>query len=347
MSRPDPDPLDLSIVVPVFNEEDNVAPFWTEIRSVLQGRVDRYEAIFVDDGSADRTVERLRRAAEGDPRVVIVRFTRNFGQTAALAAGFALARGRVVVPIDGDRQNDPAEIPRMLAMLGDEVDVVCGWRRDRHDAWLRRFVSRQANALIGRVTGVRLHDYGCTLKAFKAEYVKNMPLFGELHRFIPVLARAEGARIAEVVVNHRPRTAGQSKYGLDRTFRVLPDLLLVQFLTKYRGRAMRFFGRWAWIALGVAAVCFATAAIGWLTGRAATTFWLLVAMMAMGGMFASLGFGLLGELMWRIYYVSRSDRPWRIREIVRCSNVDNVHGGEKHTPDAEPRGLKPAALSAD
>lgn len=315
--------LDLSVVVPVFNEADNVAPLWDEIRGVLHAWGGAFEVLFVDDGSRDASVERLRAAIGDDPRGIVIRLARNYGQTSAMAAGFDAARGRVIVPLDGDRQNDPAEIPRMMRMLSPEVDVVCGWRRNRHDAWLRSFVSRQANTLIGRVTGVQLHDYGCTLKAFKAEFVKPIALYGEMHRFLPVLARWEGARIIETPVNHRPRVAGQSKYGLDRTFRVVLDLVLIQFLTKYRGRAMRWFGRSAWACGFLAAAAFAGAVGGWLglPWRGSTC--LVLGVVLAAAAWLSVGMGLLGELLWRTYYEFRGARPYRVRDAMGTGRPDD------------------------
>lgn len=219
--------LDLSIVVPLKDEAPNVVPFHEELRAVLErdAPAASWELIFVDDGSADATWERVREVHAGDSKVRGIRLTRNFGQTAALAAGFAEACGRVVAACDGDLQNDPADIPRMLRLTADH-DIVCGWRRTRRDAFLTRSLpSMVANWLIGRVSGVRLHDHGCSLKLFRAEVVRPLRLRPGLHRYLPALASRIGGRIAEVEVHHRPRRHGRSKYGLARTFRVVADLV--------------------------------------------------------------------------------------------------------------------------
>lgn len=309
--------LDLSIIVPVFNEEDNVVPLWNEITAALAGFRGTAEIVFVDDGSRDQSGARLLTAAGGDARLVLVRLARNYGQSAAMAAGFAEARGRVIVPLDGDRQNDPAEVPRVVAMLSDEVDVVCGWRKDRHDAALRSFVSRVANRLISRVTGVALHDYGCTLKAFKAEFLKPIVLVGEMHRFLPVFARWQGARITEVAVNHRPRVAGVSKYGLDRTFRVVLDLFLVQFLTRYRGRAMRYLSKWIWGQAFVAFFCLAMAAAGALGAKWSGSRWTLAGCVFAVGTVLTLAIALLAELVTRLHFEATGANAFRVGDVVR------------------------------
>jgi glycosyltransferase involved in cell wall biosynthesis len=216
--------VDLSVVVPLYNEDLNVVPLFEELERAL-GHGVSYELILVDDGSTDQTFERLTALQAAATRVRVIRFTRNFGQTAAFAAGFAHARGRFVATLDGDLQNDPADIPRLLAHMAD-CDVVCGWRKDRKDDFLTRHVpSVAANWLIGVVTGVRVHDIGCSLKVFRADIVKRLKLRPGTHRYLPVLASALGARIAEVPVNHRPRQFGRSKYGLSRTFIVIVDLM--------------------------------------------------------------------------------------------------------------------------
>jgi glycosyltransferase involved in cell wall biosynthesis len=225
-----PDSPELSVVVPLKDEEPNVEPLHRELSSVLD-RLDRpYEVIFVDDGSTDATFERAAALHRQNARVRVIRFTRNFGQTAAFAAGFAAARGRFIITLDGDLQNDPADIPRLLQMARDH-DIVCGWRQNRKDAFLTRTVpSVIANYLLGLVTGIRLHDHGCSLKVFRAEVVKPLRLRPGMHRYLPALASQLGDRVAEVVVNHRPRRFGRSKYGLSRTFGVLSDLVHLRSL---------------------------------------------------------------------------------------------------------------------
>jgi glycosyltransferase involved in cell wall biosynthesis len=223
---------ELSIVVPLYNEERNVVPLFDELTKTLRAAGISYELLLVDDGSRDRTFEALQRIQAADPRVRVVRFARNFGQTAAFAAGFAHARGRFIVTIDGDLQNDPADIPRLLA-TAREYDIVCGWRKDRKDDFLTRHVpSVVANWLLGVVSGVRIHDNGCSLKVFRAEVVKPLKLRPGSHRYLPALASQLGARVTEVVVNHRARQFGESKYGLSRTFKVVADLVRLRGLMR-------------------------------------------------------------------------------------------------------------------
>ncbi len=222
---------DLSIVVPLLDEAPNLEQLYRELTETLVEFGRDYELLFIDDGSTDATFELLARFQASDARVRVIRFRRNFGQTAAFSAGFAHARGQTIVTIDGDLQNDPRDIPALVSQLEQGYDIVCGWRRRRHDAWLtRRLPSMIANWIISRSTGVHLHDYGCSLKAFRAEVVKPLKLYGEMQRFIQALSSEFGVRVDEMVVNHRPRTRGRSKYGLSRTLRVILDLMTVKFL---------------------------------------------------------------------------------------------------------------------
>jgi glycosyltransferase involved in cell wall biosynthesis len=233
---------ELSVVIPVHDEQDNVRPLYDGLNDVLTRLGRSYEIIVVDDGSRDETYTQLTRIAASDARLKLVKLRRNYGQTAALAAGFDHARGRIIVPMDGDMQNDPADIVPLLEKIDEGYDVVSGWRRDRQDGFTRRLPSRVANWLIGRVTGVRLHDYGCTLKAYRKEIVEETRLYGEMHRFLPALAYQAGARIAEIPVAHHPRTAGESSYGLGRTFKVLLDLMTVKFLSVWSTKPSYLFG---------------------------------------------------------------------------------------------------------
>lgn len=233
---------DLSVVVPVLDEEDNLKPLYDQITGALDGAF-AYEVLFIDDGSKDRSFDILCGFQAEDPRVRVIRFRKNFGQTAAMSAGFNLARGRVIMPMDADLQNDPADIPMLMEKLDEGYDVVSGWRKKRHDHALTRLLpSRMANWLISRITGVSLHDYGCTLKAYRREVLESTQLYGEMHRFIPAIASWAGAHITEVVVNHRPRTAGVAKYGLGRTFKVVLDLITVKFLGSYSTKPIYVFG---------------------------------------------------------------------------------------------------------
>jgi len=296
---------DLSVVVPLYDEEENVDPTMRELLDVLDGLDLSSEVVLVDDGSRDQTAALARRWCELDPRVRLIEFRRNFGQTAALVAGFDHARGRAVVAMDGDQQNDPRDIPRLLAKLDDGYDVVSGWRRDRQDALLLRKVpSMAANRLISRVTGTRLHDYGCTLKAYRGDMVRHLRLYGDQHRFIPALSQIVGARVTELPVNHRPRVRGHSKYGISRTLRVMLDLLTVKFLISYFGRPMRLFGTIGFVSMALGSVILLyllgeKVMLGHALGDRPLLM-LGMLLMVVGVQFLSLG--ILGELIIRVYH---------------------------------------------
>ncbi len=248
-----PPRLEISVVVPVFNEEESLAVLHGEIAAALESMGNPpAEMIFVDDCSTDASLVAMLELRRRDPRVKVVKFRKNFGQTAALAAGFEEARGEVVVTLDGDLQNDPADIPTLVEKLHEGHDIVAGWRKKRHDKLiLRRFPSILANRLIAFVTGVHIHDTGCTLKAFRRELVKSMAIYAEQHRFLPVLSAGSGARITELVVNHRPRRFGKSKYGIGRALRVFLDLLSIKLVTQFSQRPLQYFGLMALVVLGV------------------------------------------------------------------------------------------------
>lgn len=236
--------IEISLVVPLYNEEENVRLLHEKIREVLDGLGKNYEIIFVDDGSRDKTFEHLKAIHDENPRAKIIKFRSNFGQSAAMAAGFEAAKGEFVFAMDGDLQNDPKDIPRLLEKLQEGYDVVSGWRKNRKDKLvIRKIPSRIANKLICMVTGVRLHDTGCSLKAFRSEIIKRIRLYGELHRFIPALAKIEGARITEMIVEHHARKFGKSKYNITRTFRVIVDLMAMNLFIKYLKTPLRFFGK--------------------------------------------------------------------------------------------------------
>jgi glycosyltransferase involved in cell wall biosynthesis len=234
--------IEVSVVIPLLNEQDNIRALYDQLTQAL-GNKYQYELIFVDDGSTDGSFGILAELHKTDARVRVIRFRRNFGQTAALSAGFANSQGRIIVAIDADLQNDPADIPQMIEQLHKGFDVVSGWRKKRHDNAITRLIpSRVANGLIAKITGVDLHDFGCTLKAYRREVLAETRLYGEMHRFIPVLASWSGAKICEMVVNHRPRTAGVAKYGLGRTWKVLLDLITVKFLGSFSTKPIYIFG---------------------------------------------------------------------------------------------------------
>lgn len=316
---------EVSVVLPVYNEVESLPQLLEAIAGTLRDR-HTYEIICVDDGSSDGSGDLLRQLASDRADLTAVLFRRNYGQTPAMAAGFDRARGRVVVSLDADLQNDPADIPVLLEKLAEGYDMVSGWRKQRQDAALTRLLpSRIANWLIGRVTGVQLHDYGCSLKAYRSELLADMNLYGELHRFLPALASIEGARIAEIPVRHHARQFGQSKYGLGRTFRVLMDLLTVWFMKTFLTRPMHVFGSLGMLSL----------ALGFLAGAYLTVLkfgfgqsigdrplLILVAVLLVSGV-QLFCFGLLGELLMRTYHESQGRPIYRIREIVGGQNIKN------------------------
>lgn len=304
----------LSLVVPMMNEEENVTPLFKAVREALEG-ID-YELILVDDGSTDTTIERMK--AEADARTKVVIFKRNYGQTTAMAAGIDVAEGELIATIDGDLQNDPSDIPMMINLLEEGGwDVVAGKRAKRQDGFiLRKLPSKIANKLIRRLTGVYISDYGCTLKVFKKSVAKNLELYGELHRFIPVLATLNGAKITEVDVKHHARIHGESKYGIGRTFRVMSDLLLMIFMEKYRQKPMHLFGTMGIMTFGTGMAINLYLLILKLLGESIGTRPLLM----LGVMLTFLGVifivtGFIAELITRTYYGSQNKKPYTIDEI--------------------------------
>lgn len=309
----------LSIVAPVYNEEENIPRFYRRLTTELEQLGLPYEIIAVDDGSRDRSFALLRDLARADRRLRVVRFRRNFGQTAAFSAGFDRARGEVVVTIDADLQNDPADIGALLAKIEEGYDVVSGWRVQRQDPFLnRRLPSIIANRLISWATGVRLHDYGCSLKAYRLEVVRGIRLYGELHRFIPAIASWQGVTVTELPVRHAPRRFGRSKYGISRTLRVLLDLVTVRFLLSYGTRPMQIFGLLGLLAGGLGMLI--GAYLTWIKlayGAAIADRPLLllaVLLIVLGVQFISLG--LIGELIVRTYYEAQAKPIYVVREEV-------------------------------
>ena len=316
--------MDLSIIIPIFNEADSVRPLYDRLTEVMPELPAATEIVFVDDGSNDGSSQRLDEIAARDGRVTVVHFRRNYGQTAAMQAGLEQARGRVLVTLDGDLQNDPHDIPAMLEAIDQGADLVHGWRKDRHDTWLtRKLPSLIANRLISRVTGLPIHDLGCTLKAIRAEVADELDLYGEMHRFIPVLAHARGARCHELVVAHHARQFGTSKYGLSRTTRVVLDLITVKFLIDYMDRPMKLLGRLALAALAVSGFAgLGVAAMKLFSGIDMTGNPLLLLTVFMGIVSLQFfGLGLLGEMNTRLYYQRSSRRPFAIRSITQSANL--------------------------
>jgi glycosyltransferase involved in cell wall biosynthesis len=314
------DAVELSIVIPLFNEEESVEPLYTQLKEALEPLEQSYEIIVVDDGSTDRSFELLKGLHAQDKRLRVIRFRRNFGQTAAFAAGFEHAQGRVVVTMDADLQNDPADIPRLLEKLEEGYDVVSGWRVERwKSAWLtRRLPSVVANRLISETTGVHLHDYGCSLKAYRDEVVKNINLYGELHRFIPAMASWMGVSVTEIPVHYQPRQFGHSKYGLSRTIKVILDLLTVRFLLSYATRPIHIFGSLGLAMSGLGGILglylsVVKLALGQDIGSRPLLL-LAILLMVLGVQMITMG--LLGELVVRTYHESQGKRIYVIREIL-------------------------------
>lgn len=313
------DKFELSVIVPVFNEEANIGPLYALLKPVLQATGRPYEILFIDDGSRDSTYNALRILKASDPQCRVIRFRRNFGQTAALAAGFAHARGKIIVTLDGDLQNDPNDIPTLLTKIEEGYDVVSGWRVRRKDKFLtRRLPSMCANWLISKITGVRLHDYGCTLKAYRREVAQSIGLYGEMHRFIPAMASWMGVSVAEVAVNHHPRHHGTSKYGLSRTLRVFLDLITVKFLISYASKPLQVFGTLGFVS-SVAGLALGTyLSIDKLVfGHPLSDRPLLllaILLMLVGIQFITMG--LLGEMMVRIYHEGQKKPIYVIKEIL-------------------------------
>jgi len=322
--------VDISVVIPVYNEEKNLGPLYEELISVLQDLGLRYELIFIDDGSVDSSWEVLKTLRAADDCIKVIRFRRNFGQTAAFAAGFDYARGDLIVTLDADGQNDPADIPRLLDKLHEgDYDIVAGWRANRQEPFARRLVSRVANVIISRTTHISIHDRGCSLKVFKVDLVKSMRLYGQLHRFLPELASSFGVRVAELPVNDRDRKFGQSKYGaLSRTPRVVLDLITVSFLLGFFASPMQFFGSIALISVlsGIAiggGLAFIKVYKGIVGGWAAFHAYeigsrplFLASFLLVLLSVQFLMMGLLGEMIMRTYYEAQGKPIYSIREVL-------------------------------
>lgn len=314
---------DLTVIVPFLNEEENIVPLYGEIKTVLISTGQSYEMIFINDGSRDETLTKLHKIAANDPAVRVIDLLRNYGQTAAMMAGFDHARGNIIIAMDGDGQNDPAEIPMMLAELNKGFDVVSGWRQDRQDkTFTRKLPSKIANWLISKVSGVHLHDYGCSLKVYRRSVIDGVQLYGEMHRFIPIYTVWQGGRIVEVPVNHRARLKGVSKYGLNRIFKVLLDLLLVSFLERYMNKPIYVFGGVGFVLLFLSGITaswavslklingtsFISTPLPMLTGTFFTTGVICILM------------GFMAELIMRTYYEAQGKSVYQVREHINSKS---------------------------
>ena len=313
----------ISVVIPVYNEEENVPILYERLKEVLESIPYDYEIIFVNDGSTDRTGEILEEIAKKDRKVKVVEFARNFGQTPAMVAGMDYATGDVIITMDGDLQNDPKDIPRLLEKIEEGYDVVSGWRKNRKDAAVsRKLPSKIANWLIGKLTGVKIHDYGCTLKAYRSDVIKRVRLYGELHRFIPALASTVTSvdRIIEIPVEHHPRIYGKSKYGISRTFKVISDLFFIWFMKRFLQKPIHFFGLLGIVLFLLGALPFTYLVILKLTGHSIGNRPLLIisVMFILAGiqMFTT---GLISEMLMRIYFESQDKKPYVVR---RALNVE-------------------------
>ncbi len=320
----------LSVVIPLLNEEENIPLLYEELNEVLPGLGCQYEILFIDDGSKDKSLPLLHEIQEKDSHVVVVSFRKNFGQTAAMAAGFDYAEGDVIITMDADLQNDPHDIPKLLEEIEAGNDVVTGWRFDRKDAFInRRLPSIIANKIISKTTGVNLHDYGCTLKAFRKEVIKNVKLYGEMHRFIPAIASGMGIDFTEVKVNHRPRRFGTSKYGISRTIRVILDLMTVKFLLSYATRPIQVFGMMGFVCGGIGFIIalvmtFQRQFLGVPLSDRPLLF-LAVLLIFIGIQFISLG--LIAELQARTYHESQNKPVYHVK-IVHRSEKEGSTGKE-------------------
>jgi glycosyltransferase involved in cell wall biosynthesis len=309
----------LSIIIPLYNEEDNIKPLYAKLDAVLSGHGLPYEIILVNDGSTDGTRERLDALAASHQNIRVVHLRRNFGQTPAMMAGIDMARGDILIPMDGDLQNDPTDIPRLLAKLDEGYDVVSGWRKDRKDNPIKRNLpSRIANLVISAISGVHLHDYGCSLKAYRRDIIKDVKLYGEMHRFIPIHAAWQGARVTEVGVTHHPRIHGQSNYGMERTVKVILDLMTVKFMDKYAQKPMYLFGGFGLASVGLSVLFFFFMLYCKLFLNKSfieTPLPLAVVMFLLIGII-SIFMGLIAEILMRTYHESQ-DKPTYLVDCTR------------------------------
>ena len=313
---------DISIVIPVFNEADNIRPLYDAVKAAMAETGYAWETVFIDDGSTDGTYRTLEELHSDSGCVHIVRLRRNFGQTAAMAAGLDQAHGEVIVMLDGDLQNDPRDIPLLVGKITEGYDLVSGWRINRQDGFVRCFFSKVANSLISLITGVYLHDYGCTLKALRRDLAKQLKLYGEMHRFIPALAANIGAKILEVPVRHHPRRFGKSKYGFSRTIRVILDLMTVKFLSGYLTRPGHVFGSLGIVAVSIGTVITAVLGVQRLLGTTGLSdrplLFLGILLIIVGTQFITMG--LLGEMLSRVYHEGQDKPVYVIRDVLTSAD---------------------------
>ncbi len=315
--------MDFSIVIPIYNETDNIPKLHQRIRQSLDSRQYNYEIIYVNDGSTDGSSDILTGLANSESQVRCLHFRRNTGQTAALSAGIQHAVGDIIIPMDGDNQNDPADIPKLLEKLDEGYDVVSGWRKDRKDTFINRTLpSRIANWLISRIGGVHLHDYGCTLKAYRRDVIQDVKLYGEMHRFIPIYAHDQGARITEIPVTHHPRKYGKTKYGISRTYKVILDLLLIKFMDRYLHNPIHLFGGFGLISVLLSLLCFFLMIYykfwGGKTFIETPLPQLAILFFLMG--FMALLIGFIAELLMRTYYESQNKWAYSIKKKENFPN---------------------------
>ncbi|HOV57204.1 MAG TPA: glycosyltransferase family 2 protein [Rhodanobacteraceae bacterium] len=318
-SKINPPPA-ITVTIPFYNEEDNIAPLYGRVRDALDALGKAWELVLVNDGSRDASAQRLDEVAAGDARVTVVHLRRNYGQTAALMAGLDHARGEIIVPMDGDLQNDPDDIGRLLDKLAEGFDVVSGWRKDRQDHAIKRNLpSRIANGLISVVSGVPLHDYGCSLKAYRRDVLDGVKLYGEMHRFVPIYASWNGARVAEVPVRHHPRLHGESKYGLERVIKVMLDLIVVKFLFRYSNKPIYVFGGFGFLALACSMLVGLWAlGLKFIEGVSLIQTPLPLVAVFLGAIgLLSILMGLLAEMLNRTYHESQAKPVYRVGRVVR------------------------------
>lgn len=315
----------LSIIIPVYNEEDNVLPLHRKITEALDSMGQPYEVIIVDDGSTDDTAHRLKELAKADSRLKVIHLRRNFGQTPAMMAGIDAATGDILIPMDGDLQNDPHDIPKLLAKLAEGYDVVSGWRKDRQDHPLKRNLpSRVANRLISFISGVHLHDYGCSLKAYRKAIIKGVKLYGEMHRFVPIYAAWQGAKVTEVGVTHYPRVHGVSKYGFDRTIKVILDLIVVKFLDKFAHKPMYLFGGFGLVTFLISFLLFGLMLYLKIFANKSfieTPLPMAVTLFTLMG-FMSIFMGLIAEILMRTYHESQNKPTYIVDRTRNCEDGD-------------------------